>query len=471
MSTSALELHDAGVLLVDESNLRVPYAKRSPGYALLDGEALLTGTAAMSRARLNPRFVHNRFWSDLNTAPLGRPFAKGVTRADLAHAHLANVWEQAGSGTDEVILVVPGSHSDAQLGLILGIARAAGLPVSGMVDSATAAGVHSWPGSRLLHLDLHLHRAVVTELMQNDEVVRGRVDIGEGSGLIVIQDALARHIAEIFLHETRFDPLHAAETEQRLYDSLPNWLNRLKREDGIAIRLGHSGQEYSVELARNRLVEAVSAVYESIARLVTVLKPAGDATTLLLSHQAAALPGLGARLGEIPNTRLVALPETAVAAGALIDRDRIRASGDELPFMTRLPVRPGFVPGPPDTIVDSKRKPMRHRISVQPTHVLLDGTAHPITEEPLVVGVTLPGGARGIRIDGLVQGISRSHCTIYRKGLEVLVEDHSTHGSYLNGNRVEGRAVLAVGDRLRLGSPGVELQIIRVAETDGPSQG
>jgi pSer/pThr/pTyr-binding forkhead associated (FHA) protein len=49
----------------------------------------------------------------------------------------------------------------------------------------------------------------------------------------------------------------------------------------------------------------------------------------------------------------------------------------------------------------------------------------------------------------------------------VVVEDHSTYGSFLNGERVDGTATLHTGDRLRLGSPGIELQLIVVEDNDG----
>jgi pSer/pThr/pTyr-binding forkhead associated (FHA) protein len=41
-----------------------------------------------------------------------------------------------------------------------------------------------------------------------------------------------------------------------------------------------------------------------------------------------------------------------------------------------------------------------------------------------------------------------------------VVEDHSSGETFVNDERVAGRAVLRVGDRLRLGSPGVELLLI-----------
>jgi pSer/pThr/pTyr-binding forkhead associated (FHA) protein len=63
-------------------------------------------------------------------------------------------------------------------------------------------------------------------------------------------------------------------------------------------------------------------------------------------------------------------------------------------------------------------------------------------------------------------GLSRRHCSLFRSGGSVMVEDHSSYGTYLNGRRVEGRAAASIGDRLRLGSPGVELMLIAVAQDD-----
>ena len=52
----------------------------------------------------------------------------------------------------------------------------------------------------------------------------------------------------------------------------------------------------------------------------------------------------------------------------------------------------------------------------------------------------------------------------------VMIEDHSTYGSYVNEERVAGRTALTVGDRLRLGSPGVTLELIQLVNDDGAPQ-
>jgi pSer/pThr/pTyr-binding forkhead associated (FHA) protein len=51
-----------------------------------------------------------------------------------------------------------------------------------------------------------------------------------------------------------------------------------------------------------------------------------------------------------------------------------------------------------------------------------------------------------------------------------MIEDHSTYGSYVNEERVAGRTALTVGDRLRLGSPGVTLELIQLVNDDGAPQ-
>jgi pSer/pThr/pTyr-binding forkhead associated (FHA) protein len=84
-----------------------------------------------------------------------------------------------------------------------------------------------------------------------------------------------------------------------------------------------------------------------------------------------------------------------------------------------------------------------------------------------VIGVAVPEGGRGFNLTGRTEGISRRPCSLYRLEDRALVEDHSRYGSFLNGQRVEGSAVLAAGDRLRLGTPGVELHLIEAADGDG----
>jgi len=469
VSTLAIELSDAALLAkVDASTARgEPFV--SPGYALVDGHTLLTGVEAADNARLKPRLVNNRFWGELDTTPLGRPFGGDLSHADLAHAHLSTVWSHVKSGVDSVILAVPGSHSDHQLGLILGIARACGIPVDGMVDAAVAAARRPREERNLLHLDLQLHAVVLTELTQGRERVRRRVQVSEHTGLIALQDAWAKRIARTFVHHTRFDPLHVATTEQELYRRLPELLGRLCREERASLEMEAGGRVHTIEVGRRNLLDAVEEPYDGVVQLVRLLKRAGQPVSLLLSHRAAGLPGLEARFAEVGEMRVVALPADAAVQGALNDKDAIRSRGEALPFVTRLPLEEvAREPASPGAGEREARGFSPHR--ERPTHILHQGRAYAVTDEPFVLGVEIPEGSRGVVLTGDTAGISRSHCSVFRSGGRVLVEDHSSHGSFLNGQRIECRAELSVGDRLRVGAPGIEVESIAVTEDDGAAQ-
>jgi pSer/pThr/pTyr-binding forkhead associated (FHA) protein len=107
---------------------------------------------------------------------------------------------------------------------------------------------------------------------------------------------------------------------------------------------------------------------------------------------------------------------------------------------------------------------------LRPTHVLFQGRAWRISEQPLVIGWSVERTGRALVLPAASPGISRAHCTLLRRNGAVLVEDHSTYGSFVNDERVAGRTALTVGDRLRLGSPGVTLELIQMVSDDGAPQ-
>jgi pSer/pThr/pTyr-binding forkhead associated (FHA) protein len=47
------------------------------------------------------------------------------------------------------------------------------------------------------------------------------------------------------------------------------------------------------------------------------------------------------------------------------------------------------------------------------------------------------------------------------------VQDYSRYGTFLNGHKIDGSAVLQVGDLVRIGSPGYEFRLIMTESEDG----
>ena len=64
-------------------------------------------------------------------------------------------------------------------------------------------------------------------------------------------------------------------------------------------------------------------------------------------------------------------------------------------------------------------------------------------------------------------GVSRRHCSLTRQNGQCVVEDFSRYGTFLNGHRIDGSAVLAIGDQVRIGTPGFELRLITLEHADG----
>ncbi|MDH3861072.1 MAG: FHA domain-containing protein, partial [Gammaproteobacteria bacterium] len=77
-------------------------------------------------------------------------------------------------------------------------------------------------------------------------------------------------------------------------------------------------------------------------------------------------------------------------------------------------------------------------------------------------------GERWLDLQQDMPGVSRRHCEIAFANGQCVVTDRSRYGTFLNGHRVDGSAVLQVGDVLRVGTPGVEMRMIFVEQQDGP---
>ncbi len=326
----AIELADAGLIALPEEG---EAAAPSPGIAIVDGETIAVGSEAAARARLTPRRLHTRFWQDISTEELGRPFPRQLRSADLAWTHLSEIWRRTGRGVSSVILALSDGRTEDQLGLILGVARSAGLPVDGMVDAAVAASVGRHGDRPFLHLDLELHRAIVTI---EEPGPRRRTALSSNAiGLAVLHDTWLRLIAGLFLKHTRFDPFHSAASEQDLFDRLPSILGQLGRRSSTTVTLAADQKTFSIELERDRVGSAAEAHYHALDELVrSALIHEPD--RVLLTARAAAMPGLADRLTALTELDVIELPLAAAAAGAHQCAHLIVTRGEALPLVTDL---------------------------------------------------------------------------------------------------------------------------------------
>ncbi len=103
----------------------------------------------------------------------------------------------------------------------------------------------------------------------------------------------------------------------------------------------------------------------------------------------------------------------------------------------------------------------------QPTHLLYGHNALRLNGSPLVLGSQASGNERCLDFQETMPGVSRRHCVVSADNGQFVVTDHSRYGTFLNGHRIDGSAVLQTGDLIRIGTPGFELRLIHAEESDG----
>ncbi|MEP5764637.1 MAG: hypothetical protein ABJ308_08580, partial [Halieaceae bacterium] len=258
MSNFVLDINDSSLSLWRDSELLL----HSPGYALLQGRDYSFGETARAQARLHPRQINHRFWSQLDTEPLQPAFGNSRHSADLVHAHLLAIHEAAGR-PEELVIAAPGSLQHEQLALLLGIVEQCPFSVVGLVDRAVAAAA-AFPASNYnWHVELQLNQALLTGMRFEDGLLKRDTTVPiPGSGWLAIQDNLAKAIADAFIRQTRFDPRRSAANEQKLYDLLPGLLQKLQSSPEHNMELG--GHQARVE--RALLEESCDSHYQRIAR-------------------------------------------------------------------------------------------------------------------------------------------------------------------------------------------------------------
>lgn len=464
MTLLALELNDAGLILARNGAAgEAEVLVESPGFALLEGESVLTGQEAAARARQRPLFAHSTFWREIGTSPLPRPTPGMQTTADVAFAHLASMLKPYATSADQLLVAVPPGFSRDQLGILIGVVNETGVPLAGFVDLGLAASALGPATRRVLHLDIELHRAVLTVLEHQGEgqgLKRTHSEQQLRSGWLGIQQAWIERVAETFVRKTRFDPLYQATTEQYVVDHLPEWLAALRDQETVMAQIAFAGETHEVELTRQQMVDAVQSRYAEFVRLVQAVRPAGEVITLCVSHRVAELPGALDQIATLRDCEIRVLPKGAAARGALLHAATIQRPPEGLTLVYRLPVaaaqgtlREATESAPP--------------VEQQPTHVLFSGRAWALNQEPLQLGWEVPEGKRRLTVPPGAPGVSRLHCTLVRRNGVTTIEDHSTYGSYVNEERVKGKTILKVGDRLRLGAPGVQLDLIQLVNDHG----
>lgn len=475
MSTLGLVLDDAALALAvgDVAAPRVAPSIVDAG----QGQPAHAGRSALASVRSQPGAASSRHWFELAQ---GRPPARvapAIARAELA----ARLAEWPAPLPDRACVAVPAGFGSPALSRLLAVCRAAGLAVGSFVDAAAlaAAALGLRPGTAIV-LELGLQHAAATRVeVAATEARRRSTRLRLRGGWIALQESWLQLVSEAMVLKTRFDPLHDASTEQRLYDQLPAVTACAARDGSAAIGLtigaGETALRHEVVLSRDQFAARGEALYRELIAMVHELRPAGMPVTLVVPAQFDQLPGWRELLdAEFPSCSLRQLPEgfLAVAAAAFGGREPVDASASATATTgaaaAAVPLRRGVPrfepplswPGGPELDAVPLGGSGQYAGGERPTHLLWSGRALPLAAATIEIG-RAPAAGGIVLAEGLA-GVSRLHCTLRDEAEAIVLVDHSRHGTWVNGERVAGRARLRAGDRLRIGDPGVELVLIAV---------
>lgn len=415
---------------------------RSPGYALIDGDKIEVGETAVHQARLQPRAVHNRYWKNLNQDPLKYPTPRARHHADLAFAQLLAIYEQAGK-PEQVIFAVPGTFSNEQLALLLGLVDASPFRAIGLIDTAVAALTPVAGSGNFVHIDIHLHQTILTRISVDEEVKRVSTKLIDGTGMAAMFDICAHLIADLYIKDSRFDPQHHPETEQALYEQIPACLNSLKSHSEVSLEIQYQQTQYQAKLTSTLLLQALAPQFEKIA---TAIDPDENC---LLSQQLSNLPGLS---DHIPNAEVLA--DINVTRACQLHESLIRSTGSALNFITSLPA----TDEPAITEIAKPTQSHKHVVSKTKsdiTHILLEHNAYPLNKEHMYLSVS-----------GIIHSsnVNDSHCSIVVNKAGVSLKPEGELTVFLNGQQLKRSAEVSAGDIISFVGSKTEYTFIQVSD-------
>jgi hypothetical protein len=453
MAVLAIDINDAELVVASDAALLAA----EPGFARVDRGKIVTGSVAKAAARLQPRQTSNRFWSALSLEPGSAGADIGKSAAELAHAQLDALWRSHASGVTDVVLVVPGTYRTDQLGVLLGLAQECGMPVRALVDTAAAASVRPYPERQLMYLDAGLHRASVTLIEQDSEAQAG-AEHTLNQGLAGIADAFARRVADLFVRATRFNPFEHAETEQQLYDRLPQWLVQLQGDERVELELEYRSDKFRAAAERDAVFGVAHGFCRALAQLVAQHRQRGLHLVVQVADRLATLPGLLSELARLDDMVSEPLERGHAARNVLLARSLVAApSASQVKFVKRLPWRAEAHLAQP-----APRQPLTAPAAATPTHLVYAGFAYRVGADGIAVGRETDPQRRTLVVAASNSGVSRVHCEVVLRDGELKLHDLSSFGTFVNERKVAGETTLNRGDVIRIGSPGAELQVVSV---------
>lgn len=325
--TALIELQDQNIRISTPEGLLL----ESPGFANTFSKQPVYGEEALKQTRLHPQENFNQFWSQLSLDPLVNKNRYFRHQADLAYGHLNTLLTEL-KLQGEAVFAVPSHYSGNQLATLLGLVKHCPIEPVGLVDLSLLALAELQEHQHAVFMDIQLHQTVLTRAVREQgEIVREKVVSVPGAGLLALQDAWANTITDAFIRQSRFDPLHHADTEQYLYNELNQWLKRVSSQQEIQIEINNKGMVHQASLTLKSFQQRAQNIYRRILQELATMST--DNSPVYARAGNTSLPGIDLALPQ-----LSAVPEDSMSRHAYHHLEHIKSSGDALRLIARLPL-------------------------------------------------------------------------------------------------------------------------------------
>jgi hypothetical protein len=405
------------------------------------------GRAALAAARGRPDEVSLSHWRALSSNPNA---ARNVALEVHAHLQALSVTERI-----EAVVAVPADLDAAALMVLRGALSAAGVDTRDFLDSATLTAAAVVDRSHYVLLDAGWRSATATRVAGGGECVYEEAFVSERANLLDVYDLWLIAVAGALVKNTRFDPLLSLEVEQRLFADLPLLAARAATEGRVEAVVESEGARFAVPVDAQLFADAAQPFYRELMRLTRNARIAGQDAALVLPAESRRWPGFLPRLLELEQDGLVIAPAGIAAVAASLQGADLAAA----PRLRRRIARVAehSLSASIEYVASASTSAAR---ALPVTHILFGGDSMRFPDVGLVIGTEEVDNAPHIALPRAAAGVSRRHCSLRREGERTVLIDHSRYGTWVNGARVRERAAVRPGDRVRVGTPGVEFTLI-----------
>lgn len=424
MLFTTIDLNDINVRVANGDQLIL----NSPGYAVIRDNQIAFGETAEKLAHIYPLTTHDDFWYKLDQNSLHSASNDIRHNADLAYMHLTDIKEQSGN-TLNWLIAIPSSFNQEQLALLLGLLDAANFGEAKLIDSALLATSSMLNHGDSYHVDIQLHQTVISHLDCNHG--SNKLIASESStelSMMAVYEQCAKLISESLIDQSRFDPLHNAETEQLLYEKIPACLEELALAPTMRFHIEYHGQSHNAVIKRETIFQSINPYYQAIKKKIQ------GANQIIFSHRFQQLPGF---FEDIDSA--VQLDEYAVFNGAKNYSEFLRDTDSSANYLTELPQLSDSLRPQAATVDNSLKDKNEITESSDITHILAGHIAQPLNAEKTYF--TADHQLHLLLSDDIAYSITRnSH--------DYLIQTENDASVFVNGETINEEVRLELNDKI-----------------------